>query len=810
MTLKSMFMKPVDIYDDHPKAQRIIKKTLKICLYTAGFIGFCALLLVSPWEKSGVSVINDVTQLNPIVVDGIATPTTIEDIQKIVREHNGPVSIGGGRYSMGGQTATQAALQIDMRQFNKVLSLDEKAKTVTVQPGVTWRALQEYLDPKNLSVEIMQTYANFTVGGSLSVNVHGRYIGLGPLIMSVRSIKAVLADGSLVEATPKKNSDIFYGVIGGYGGLGVIVEATLDVADNVKVKRSVHRMPVEDYTEYFSKMVRDDKKVIFHNGDIYPPDYDTVNGVSWKETSEDVTITDRLKPVQSHYWAENLMYYIMTETGFGLKFRENYFEPAWYDNKTITWRNHEASYDVHELEPPSRRWSTYVLDEYFVPVEKFDTFLPLMANIFKKHNVNVINVSIRHAKADPGSLLAWARKETFAFVVYYKQGTSDAAKKEVGVWTREMADAAISVGGAWYLPYQPHPTLEQFLKAYPRAPEYFALKKRLDPQYKFRNKLWDHYYFRDDAEKAVKVAIDNTPDYKRPEEQTYLTLPEWYIVFSPDEYAQSLKKAPPSAFPYFGSIAQFWQVYHHVILQTRDGYPVNWGYHAMIAVIGTSYTLELAVKGIYENTVGRITEWVGNRGALTPDMKVETFQQQVAQDYVDFIRLKPWYEYPFYTKFKGLWAVDESPQTSSFRSWERRLVFSAELLFKAFYGWAIGLGTHATYGVAPETIWVVVSNHGQQKLVSLPRYEAFTAAVPKMVKDGTQFIEVAGNKTILMTVIAPRSWQYKDAGSVMYAWPILTEDKLQRVAISLPVEKLHEILPAFDKAGVKVDHIFDY
>ncbi|MDE1151570.1 MAG: hypothetical protein PW788_03450, partial [Micavibrio sp.] len=93
-----------------------------------------------------------------------------------------------------------------------------------------------------------------------------------------------------------------------------------------------------------------------------------------------------------------------------------------------------------------------VLDEYFVPVEKFDTFLPLMANIFKKHNVNVINVSIRHAKADPGVTTAWARKETFAFVVYYKQGTSDAAKKEVGVWTREMADAAISVGGAWYLP----------------------------------------------------------------------------------------------------------------------------------------------------------------------------------------------------------------------------------------------------------------------------------------------------------------------------------------------------------------------
>jgi len=31
----------------------------------------------------------------------------------------------------------------------------------------------------------MQSYANFTVGGSLSVNVHGRYVNQGPLILSV-------------------------------------------------------------------------------------------------------------------------------------------------------------------------------------------------------------------------------------------------------------------------------------------------------------------------------------------------------------------------------------------------------------------------------------------------------------------------------------------------------------------------------------------------------------------------------------------------------------------------------------------------
>jgi len=48
-------------------------------------------------------------------------------------------------------------------------------------------------------------------------------------------------------------------------------------------------------------------------------------------------------------------------------------------------------------------------------------------------------------------------------------------------------------GGDYYLPYQIIATKDQFLKAYPRAPDYFALKQRLDPAYRFRNRLWDTY-----------------------------------------------------------------------------------------------------------------------------------------------------------------------------------------------------------------------------------------------------------------------------------------------------------------------------
>ena len=223
--------------------------------------------------------INDVTQLNPIHVSQVLRPTSISEIRQAVVNSSGPVSIGGGKYSMGGQTAYENSLHLDMRSFNQVIELDTIRKTIRVQPGITWRDLQKVIDPYNLSVKIMQTYANFTVGGSVSVNCHGRYIGHGPIISSVESLKIVTASGELLEANRDQNQDIFNAAIGGYGGIGVIVEVSLQLEDNVKVERQVNKMPANEYKAYFDQHIKDNKEVVFQNGDLYPPDYEENNNV---------------------------------------------------------------------------------------------------------------------------------------------------------------------------------------------------------------------------------------------------------------------------------------------------------------------------------------------------------------------------------------------------------------------------------------------------------------------------------------------------------------------------------------------------
>lgn len=438
--------------------------------------------------------INDITQLNPIAVQRIISPTSLDEIINAIVTHQGPIAIGGGRFSMGGQTATVGALHIDMRNFNQVVRFSKEQKEITVQSGITWRKIQEHIDPYGLSLSIMQTYSNFTVGGSLGVNVHGRYNGQGPLVYSVKSIRIVLPNGQLVEASPRRNREIFYGALGGYGALGVITEATLMLTENVKVERQSIVMPLNQYKKFFFENIRHNTDVIFHNADVFPTAFDTVRATSYKKTTKSLTIEHRLIPKDQNYWLDRICFWIISEWPYGKSIRQHIIDPLVFRGDQVVWRNYEASYDVKELEPSSRKDSTYVLQEYFVPVANLDLFVPKMAEILNRHNVNAINISIRHANRDPGTLLAWAKSEVFALVLYYKQGTSETDRNTVGVWTRELIDAAITVNGSYYLPYQIHATKQQFHTAYPRAEHFFALKRKLDPSNKFRNKLWDTYF----------------------------------------------------------------------------------------------------------------------------------------------------------------------------------------------------------------------------------------------------------------------------------------------------------------------------
>ena len=293
-------------------------------------------------EARDPNLVEEVTRLFPTPVFATARPTSVEEVREALARTNGPLSIGGGHFSMGGQVASPDSLHLDMRAMNRVLRLDLAARTIRVQAGIRWCDIQRVIDPHGLSVSIMQTYANFTVGGSLSVNVHGRYVGLGPLILSVRSIAIVLASGELVEASPSARPELFYGAIGGYGGLVVLVEAELELASNARVERVARKVPLSEYVEHFRRTVRDAKGAVFHNADLYVSDYRDVRAVTWVETSRPVTTKERLMPLKKVYPFESYFLWTMSELPLAGWRREHVIDPLYYLARPVHHRNYEA------------------------------------------------------------------------------------------------------------------------------------------------------------------------------------------------------------------------------------------------------------------------------------------------------------------------------------------------------------------------------------------------------------------------------------------------------------------------------------
>ena len=438
-------------------------------------------------------MVANVTRLYSVKVAAIAAPLSAAEVAAELARWPGKVAIGGGRYSMGGQVAITGGLHLDMRRMNRVVFLSPITKVARVQAGMRWRDLQDILDPHGLAVKTMQSYSNFTVGGAISVNAHGRYVGNGPLGNSVRALQLVMADSSIIEASRTENPDLFRAAIGGYGAVGVITEVELDLANNVRIERTVAAVDLDHYPLYFKRSIEDQADCIFHNADLLPPAFDAPVTVTWRTTRKPVTEQARLVKRGEAYSLNQNVIFVMTELPGGGLLRKEVIHPLLLAKPAVKWRNHEASLDVAELEPRTRIMSTYVLQEYFVPVRHFAQFAREMAAVIIKHHANVLNVSVRHSQADALSLMPWAKEEVFSFVVYYKQRTGELAQKEAGNWTREMIDTALKFGGRYYLPYQLHATKVQFDRSYPESAQLRVLKQRVDPANKFSNSMWDRY-----------------------------------------------------------------------------------------------------------------------------------------------------------------------------------------------------------------------------------------------------------------------------------------------------------------------------
>lgn len=310
-------------------------------------------------------------------------------------------------------------------------------------------------------------------------------------------------------------------------------------------------------------------------------------------------------------------------------------------------------------------------------------------------------------------------------------------------------------------------------------------------------------------------------------EDSYFSYPEWYIVWSYEERAQYLPKNLPSGFPYFASIGQYWHSYCFICGLTQSRHQFNFGDHLSSFVLGGSFALEYSIRGAYEQTIGRFSEWTSSHELVEED----AYAARVAREYADFVYIRPFYEFHFAHALKQLWKETPLWGKHPIRKWERKFILSTDYGLEAVYAEILQAASHITYGIesadtytwienAPQSVFqefarvkVVTEIRRDSYLVIIPRYQEFTDLAVSLAKRDVHFVQIAGNDEIMLSVVAPVTWDYdlpSEEANFFFDQDFLAQHDLKRIVLECPVRSLHSVLKNLTDRGIKIEHIYDY
>jgi len=473
------------------------------------FIRTAALFALAPRIFAEPEIwVNDVhSQLNRTRVRELLTPRTREELAEIVRSASRkglPISVSGCRHSMGGQQFATDSICIDTRSLDRVVSFDQERGLIEVEAGIQWpKLIRAYLDAQGDSVKQWgiaqkQTGADtFTLGGSLSSNVHGRGLAMKPLISNIESFTLIDADGKSIRCSRNENNELFRAAIGGYGLFGLIDSVTLRLVPRQKLRRAVKIIHAGDLPKRFEERIADK----FLYGDFQflvdekSPDFLQRGVFSCYEPIEERKAIVAKKELHDDDWLE-LLRLAYTDREKAFKRYGDYYlstngQTYWSDTNQLS--AYLPNYAQKIRERIGGDESSLIITEIYVPRPDLPNFLSQAAELLRSNRTIVIYGTVRLIEKDDESFVAWAKKP-YACIIFNLLTLHTPAGIEASARSfRGSIDLAIARGGSYYLTYHKLAKPEQVMACYPQFKQFLELKRKYDPSERFQSD-WYRYY----------------------------------------------------------------------------------------------------------------------------------------------------------------------------------------------------------------------------------------------------------------------------------------------------------------------------
>lgn len=312
-----------------------------------------------------------------------------------------------------------------------------------------------------------------------------------------------------------------------------------------------------------------------------------------------------------------------------------------------------------------------------------------------------------------------------------------------------------------------------------------------------------------DFVKSQQHLRENT-SYLRPEDQSILTTPEWWIVWNSQDYVRFVQENPSHQFPYFESIGSYWWVYLNSLMNTKETNP---GYNFMNIFLGAVQGTEYALKGIFNKIMPR-------KDYTNPEIA------KIQNEYGNFLNHSPFYDFPYEQKYK------EFKSNNQELDWESAL-FISEYRLKSGLSPLLSSGSKSTYGEAVESISMivydpsgeltdiderieVVFSSGEYHAVKVPRYQPFTEIILKIGQSSVRVEEVAGNQWITMAIEARGGesdsvCHLRTGCEALFSVNSVVDKSIKRSMIKVDLRKINDVLIEINELPNSfVKHIFDY
>jgi FAD/FMN-containing dehydrogenase len=158
----------------------------------------------------------------------IALPVNTSDVQKAVnfaRENNLLLSVNCGGHSVQGYGVCDGGLMVNLAKMQSV-TVDPEARTAVAEGGANWGIFDAATQAHGLAV---------TGGRNPTTGIAGLTLGsgsgwlerkLGYTVDNLLGCEIVLANGEVIQANEKENSELFWGLRGGGGNFGIVTKFT--------------------------------------------------------------------------------------------------------------------------------------------------------------------------------------------------------------------------------------------------------------------------------------------------------------------------------------------------------------------------------------------------------------------------------------------------------------------------------------------------------------------------------------------------------------------------------------------------------